>query len=152
MKDVTLYVCKNCLRKIDYKGYATFNSVASKNAAVSDFSIKEYLELNEGVLAPMRFYRTQHTDKNAPELDYTDDWSETSRRFRENANWICSKCQINMTQKKSGLHVHHINGDKWNNKSSNLRVLCAMCHRDEPGHQRMGIANDIISYIAGNRP
>ncbi len=123
MEDVTLYVCKNCLKKINYKKYAELNSQASKNAAVSDFSIKEYLELNEGVLAPMRFYRAEYTDNNAPKLAYADDWSETSRSYRENANWTCSKCQIDMTRKKAGLHVHHIDGAKWNNRHSNLRVL-----------------------------
>ena len=37
---------------------------------------------------------------------------------------------------KGFLHVHHKDGIKGNNKPSNLEVLCMLCHREKPFHQK----------------
>ena len=36
-------------------------------------------------------------------------------------------------KKKKFIHAHHINGNKQDNSSANLEVLCAMCHGNKPG-------------------
>ena len=38
------------------------------------------------------------------------------------------------SKNKGSLHVHHMDGVKWNHNIKNLRVLCIDCHRKEPGH------------------
>jgi len=152
IEDVVLYTCKNCLKKINYKGYGDLTASEAKDKAVSEFSIKEFLEENEGVLAPMRFYRAQYSDVNAPHMGYTDNWPEISRSHRERANWTCTECGVNMSSKKGGLHVHHIDGAKYNNSAANLKVLCAVCHKNQPHHGNMHVAKDIVDFINRNRP
>lgn len=41
---------------------------------------------------------------------------------------ICEKCNL---ETKTGLTVHHKDGDIMNNNLSNLSVLCQECHKKE---------------------
>lgn len=57
-----------------------------------------------------------------------------------------------MADKKEGLHIHHVNGMKRDNSRKNLRVLCALCHRDVDAHHKtMNIKPDIERYITLHR-
>ena len=59
-----------------------------------------------------------------------------------------SKIYVQMSEKKEGLHTHHINGVKHDNSRRNLSVLCALCHKDVDEHHRtMHIKPDIERYI-----
>ena len=43
---------------------------------------------------------------------------------------VCTDCGARETIRiKTNLHVHHIDGDRENNKLDNLQVLCASCHK-----------------------
>ena len=80
-------------------------------------------------------------------------FAEISRRLREQHSWTCTSCGIDMNEKKAGLHVHHLNGQKHDNRPANLKVLCALCHRDvDQFHKAMPIDIDIIRYIETHRP
>lgn len=67
---------------------------------------------------------------------YTRDWNEVSRRFREERNYTCEKCGVQVSRFETEyMHVHHRNGDKANNRRSNLQCLCIKCHSEvDPTH------------------
>ena len=67
---------------------------------------------------------------------YTRDWNEISRKFREEHHYTCEKCGVQVSPFETEyMHVHHINGDKANNRHSNLQCLCIKCHSEvNPTH------------------
>lgn len=150
--DVRLYPCKNCMDLLSYKGYSRKWSTDAKNDSVEDFRIKNFLDENDGNLTVMRHLPA--TDAaNAPSGAYTAYFPEISRSTREKAEWKCSKCAIDMTDRKDGLHVHHINGVKSDNSPTNLKVLCALCHKSvDSFHKTMYVKPEIERYIERNRP
>ncbi|MEG2885094.1 MAG: hypothetical protein RR884_11005, partial [Acinetobacter sp.] len=82
------------------------------------------------------------------ENEYTPDWSIISRKLREEYNWTCQNCQIQLENNlKRFLHVHHINGQKTDNKSANLKVLCIRCHSEQPEHQHLCNHPDYFDFM-----
>ena len=85
--------------------------------------------LSEADNKPVHYRRL---NKRYPRLSkYTKDWNSISLNLRIISGWKCSNCNVVLTRHKSLLHVHHIDRDKNNNESSNLKVLCKLCHRQE---------------------
>ena len=77
------------------------------------------------------------TDKKAPLNVYSIDWDEISQKYREQQNYTCENCQINLSHSKKYLHVHHINEVKSDNDFNNLKVLCIKCHAEQPNHEHL---------------
>jgi hypothetical protein len=65
-------------------------------------------------------------------------WGALSSWIREEKRWTCEneKCRINLEDRRSDLHVHHIFGRGFNSPQ-HLKVLCIACHAEEPGHEFM---------------
>ena len=75
--------------------------------------------------------------KSPPELfPNSPYWQELSRWMREEKQWMCEKCGINLEKRPSDLHVHHIFGRGFNSPQ-HLKVLCIACHAEEPYHEFM---------------
>ncbi len=120
-------VCKNCLSKLS-KQYRSDNLFT-----YASFDLQQFLEK----------YNTQHTKlppfspKSLPKNQYSDNWNAISREKREKAGYNCQDCGQCFKHRKRDLHVHHMDGMKYNNKPNNLRVLCVKCHSKQPGHDKL---------------
>lgn len=134
--------CMVCLKELDYRGYADAPK-RQRKAMWAEFSIDDLFAEYVTFFAN----RPRHTDNSAPPPGYAPDWSKVSLRYRELMNWTCQKCGVNLAEHRSYLHTHHISGVTSDNSNSNLRALCVICHREEPGHGRMHIPSDAISLI-----
>jgi hypothetical protein len=73
--------------------------------------------------------------------EYTDDWHDVKCIQRNAKGWTCEACRKDFSEAslRRYLHVHHVDRNKQNNESHNLRVLCVRCHGDQDGHE--GIKN-----------
>lgn len=134
-----LNVCINCLKELDYKDYNGCNGVAKK-AIMNSFELHEFFLEYPSQITPTPI----HTETTAPLNDYTVDWPEISLRLREQNNWSCERCgrDFNGPERQQLLHVHHINGIRYDNRPENLRVLCSTCHSLEPQHEHMRSGSD----------
>ncbi len=150
LDNIRLAPCQRCLDKLQYHDFDCRQLKGDRVEAVKNFSLQTYLGENDGTFNVMR--RTpKHTAASQPRGGYTDYFPKISTDLRQRCGWECSRCGVNMSQMKKGLHVHHINGVKGDNSESNLSVLCAMCHKAEPHHETMHVASDIERFIASNR-
>lgn len=136
-----LNVCKNCLKALNYKGADTGNT-ALKNRIVKNFSIEEFFATYSSVFK----YLPKDNIKDT-KFGYSSDWGAISAGVRRTAGYICGKCNVNLTDHKRLLHVHHINGEKSDNSRANLLPLCIDCHRREPAHGHMQVKRDDMITI-----
>ena len=119
--EVKLQVCQNCLKLLNYKGSRESSQSCRRNA--QEFNRKIFFSTYSSVFSHLPM--SMADDR----VGYTDDWAIVSRRVREEYNYQCQECGINLYKHKNLCHTHHINGVKSDNNRSNLRVLCADCHR-----------------------
>ena len=131
---IRLRVCKHCLKLLNWQGYKK-SSATAKNKIYENFSLEEFFQVygndNIGQINVLPF----DTDKTAPLNNYTDDWSEISAQQKRLKNYTCELCGKRFPNGK-GLHVHHINTLKSDNRSSNFQVLCPDCHQKmHPDHK-----------------
>jgi hypothetical protein len=61
--------------------------------------------------------------------DYTADWPLISQAVKDYWGWTCERCKhAHDVEANYVLTVHHLDGDKANNKAWNLACLCQRCH------------------------
>lgn len=122
-----LHVCRNCLRELDYQDYSTSHR-ERRNEIRNTFDREEFFE-EYGVQINTL---PKHSPKTAPLNVYTDDWDQVATVQKDEAGWKCEECHacFEHSDNRRFLHVHHIDGKKYNNASDNLRVLCIGCHAE----------------------
>ena len=82
------------------------------------------------------FFETLDTEENentGSEIDifgYDKNWQKISKTYRKNRDYTCESCRIKPASNfdKRFWHTHHKDGNKINNKQSNLECLCVLCH------------------------
>ena len=63
---------------------------------------------------------------------------------------ICHNCFLKRTFSDNfHIEIHHIDGDRHNNRIENLIPLCANCHKEEHSHFRNGLGHlyTIVDYV-----
>ena len=153
--EAALKVCKNCLGTLDYRGYRTSEnrlpsadgSILSKTELWSAFSIAEFLRDYATFFPINPGRRAEHAKIN----EYVEGWSRISKNRREQANWCCEECSVDLSDARGALHCHHRSGVVTDNAPSNLRVLCALCHAEQPGHGHMKVSPSDRSRVTQRR-
>ena len=140
-EECELPVCKNCLRRLNYKRY-NYESSTVKDEIWRSFDIIEFFGKYPSRITKL----PKHTDKTAPLDSYTSDWEVISNRYRVSVNWTCEECGINLKDHKSFLHVHHKNGVEADNSRENLQALCIGCHALKPDHIHLKNSPDYFKF------
>ena len=80
---------------------------------------------------------------------YLEKWPSIESRIRQRDRYVCQRCGIDLSGKGRLLHVHHLDGDRLNNESSNLMSLCVICHSDRDRHQHLvnSISPEDLDYL-----
>jgi hypothetical protein len=137
-----LKVCKNCLLNLSYKGYRGHYDPESIKI-YNNFKLKEFFSQ----YSTRHTTTPTHTDTNAPDDLYPDDFEQISRKIREECDWTCQNCGIKVKpEHRNFLHIHHINGVKSDNKRTNLKCLCIKCHAEQPDHEHLQFSPDYFKF------
>lgn len=125
-----LNVCKLCLQHLNYQGYQN----KSKAVIFKTFNLADFFDTYSS------FFKIEPSGiADSANVGYSNDWSEISKTLKKKKLYICQQCTLDLSLQQRLLHVHHINGVKNDNNQSNLKVLCADCHRKQPDHAHMFI-------------
>lgn len=118
-----MLVCRFCLGHINWRNYRGAGK-KKQTRIVEEFSRRRFLETNDTRFAEI----PRGSDKEAPALGYAADWAERSRVYRRTAGWRCEDCAVECSARPGLLDTHHQNGVPSDNRVSNLRALCKLCH------------------------
>lgn len=130
-----LVPCKNCLDEVGYMNFSNRRwAMEKKQEFASNFNIKKFLDHQSPFFFEQRFYnKNPHHGKN--------NRNPNAPKTRENLIFRrgteCEQCSIDLRGNTRLLHMHHINSVSGDDNDSNLLLLCALCHAQQPGHQGM---------------
>lgn len=139
--DARLKVCKNCLKKMNWRDY-DIRGIA-KEAVWKEFELSDFL------LEYATFFvdlPKRHADETGLDT-YAANWSSLSLQTRKAANFECGNCGVRIPNPRNAMHVHHKNRIRSDNRPRNLQVLCALCHRSEPGHSHLPVSKELEATI-----
>lgn len=79
------------------------------------------------------------------ELDfygYVKDWERISLAYRSTHDFTCERCGVKVEDgfDHQYMQTHHKNGDKTDNRESNLECLCIQCHSEVDGTHRQNFS------------
>ena len=137
-----LYVCKNCLDRLNYNGYRR-RGYSGRNAIRDYFDLRAFFEKYDSQITR----EPTHTDITAPVNTYPPNWEQISYRYKEKRNWKCEECGVNLRDERKFLHVHHINGQKNDSNEKNFLALCISCHANKPQHHQLRSDPDYREYM-----
>ncbi len=123
-----LNVCRYCLDESNYHGYERTLPKAERAKHVENFNIKEFFE-EIGNLERFKKMPTKTADIKATSY-YSDDNADIAKNLKEKKHYRCEDCKVFLgaSGHRQCLHMHHLNLDKSDNSSYNLKILCVECH------------------------
>ena len=131
--EADLGVCKNCLKVLNYKCYDDLYK-GDKTAIFEQFDFENFFETYSS------YFKSLPAKSSSKGAAYTADWATISSRVRRQLEYQCEHCGVGLNSESRLLHVHHINGNKTDNRRDNLRGLCADCHKKQPHHGHLHVS------------
>lgn len=122
-----LNVCKYCL--LDLEGHKD----------VSRFDLGKFLDSRPQTVQNNSEVKLLFDGLNVDGMDndytslpdnYRDEWRKISTERKKATNYTCEECnwRPHLSENKRFVHTHHLDTNKRNNLSANLKVLCIDCH------------------------
>lgn len=142
--DVTLHVCKSCLRELNYKPYLDAITEKEKEQVCREFNLSEFLQERDCSF-PEEYLPSRHAEYSS--FSYAENWQAMSLAYREIHRYCCEQCSISLVSRKTLLHTHHIDGVKSNSHPTNLMALCKECHSKQPKHSNIKLSDEELSYL-----
>ncbi|CAG4892388.1 HNH endonuclease [Paraburkholderia saeva] len=142
-KEVRLNVCQNCLKHISWNGFGYHLQKPTRLELVKGFALPDFFEKYPRDLLSVK---PKHSSTDAPVNTYTPDWERISSTVRRVRRYRCEGCALDLSGNPRFLHVHHRNGQKNDNRDSNLAALCIACHASEPLHGHMQQLPDFTEF------
>ena len=113
--ETRLAVCQLCLKGINYIKFTSLKTRDDRLRFAKNFNLADFFETYSSFFKYMPTGVAGNSNNQ-----YSEDWDEISRRIREKYHYQCQQCGLDLNTHKRLLHVHHINGIKSDNSSSNL--------------------------------
>ena len=80
---------------------------------------------------------------------YVKNWEQISLDFRRRHDFTCARCGVTVNEgfDYQYIHTHHLNGNKLDNKESNLECLCIQCHAEVDDTHRKNFSKGAKKYM-----
>ena len=133
--DARLLPCMNCLHELRYQGYLRPHGSTPKNDQIwRNFNVKAFFDHYEPFFFTENYYRA-HADNGT--ANYTLNNARVRDRLLQEVQFTCEDCGVQLEDRKDLLHLHHINGQRGDNRRSNAAIVCVVCHCAKPLHGHM---------------
>jgi hypothetical protein len=131
----SLDVCQQCLDELKYRSFSLRLDRIERADAVSKFSLKEFFEeFGKSCVWAVPKFDAVH----APANIYSPQFYKIAKAIKQKRGFRCEQidCRIDLSDpaNQKFLHAHHIDADKSDSHSSNIKLLCIRCHALEFQH------------------
>jgi hypothetical protein len=128
-------VCQQCLDELKYKSFSRNMSQSKRVEAVREFSLKNFFEeFGKSCVWAVPKFDAVH----APANIYSPQFYRIAKIIKQKRGYRCEQidCGIDLSEPRNQkfLHAHHIDADKSDSHSSNIKLLCIRCHALEFQH------------------
>lgn len=142
-----LCVCQNCLELISWEEFSVARTGKVRKAEIlRQFKLSAFFQVFPKDLMSII---PAYTSDVAPINDYSEDWGLISEKLKRTRGYNCQRCLVVLAgDDRQFLHVHHMNGEKSDNREHNLVILCIRCHSVEPMHSHMRSSKALAEFSA----
>ncbi len=134
MRGRKLQLCKNCQNELPSQ---------FKQFSVSNFPIKDFFKH----IPKSNISGTFEYDHDQVPIFYSREWDKIARKLKDDREWRCEQCYIDLSTDKKFLHAHHMDGNPSNNSIANIKALCIYCHSKQVLHEHVQRLPDYDEFI-----